>query len=245
MNAIKKLLSSPVAVVTFFFGVAIVVLLQLPLIPDSSPVEPDAVATPVACPASLGFPGISREVSNLSKGKSGYFPAGLFSSSWDGEDTFINDWYGKHLTAMREKSLLDADGSDTEIYRFLWLRSFHHPISVRVERQDNDIYLYTTELTGAGGYEPGQIFRSQVIRLDQAKWCDLLRLIDEAKFWNEPSNKEKALQDGAQWILEGVKEHRYHLVDRQSPRVGRYRDACIYMLELSGIDTHEPDNDIY
>jgi hypothetical protein len=41
--------------------------------------------------------------------------------------------------------------------------------------------------------------------------------------------------DGAQWILEGVKDQKYHVVDRWTPRDGAFREACLYLLKLSQI----------
>ena len=47
-----------------------------------------------------------------------------------------------------------------ESYRFLWLRTFHKPIAVRVWSADSRYYLVVKELSGQGGYEPGRIIVS-------------------------------------------------------------------------------------
>jgi hypothetical protein len=196
------------------------------------------------CTNSPSFPGKSREIRSLIKGKSGYFPKDDFSGKWDGRDASINDWYGKHLEAMAEGSLLDESG-ETETYRFLWLRTFHHPIYVRVESNPSGISLATGELNGAGGYEPGRMIRNQLFRLNQNEWCKFLALLEKADYWNLSTNHEHMGNDGAEWILEGVKANRYHAVDRWSPAKGEYREACIYLLTLSGINIDNLKDDLY
>jgi hypothetical protein len=72
-----------------------------------------------------------------------YFPAGVLGDTAD-QHRFLADWYSKHLTAMGEPSLLEVSRQDAtvEVYRFLWLRSFHHPISVRlIFRKDGTAML--------------------------------------------------------------------------------------------------------
>jgi len=71
-------------------------------------------------------------------------------------DTFVTEWYSKMLFALQEPVLRNYQG-DKEIYRFTWLRTFHHPISVRLEKQNNIIKLFVKVCNGAGGYEPGQL----------------------------------------------------------------------------------------
>jgi hypothetical protein len=51
----------------------------------------------------------------------------------DALDTFINQWYSKMLFALGEPVVSNYHG-DKEIYRFTWLRTFHHPVSVRLEK---------------------------------------------------------------------------------------------------------------
>jgi len=245
-TTIKKLLSSPVAIVTFFAGVAIVVLLQFQLIPDAGPVESDAVAQPVECARPRDFPGVSIDISTFPKSKGEYFPKEVLSSSYLGDYASVNDWYGKTLRLMHESSLFYVTEPNIEVYRFVWLRTFHHPISVRVERTLNGTTLYTAELSGMGGYEPaGRIIRSKTIRLGQTSWCELLSRIDKSHFWIQQPMDTDIGPDGATWVLEGVREGRYQFVQRWSPSSGDFRDACIYMLELSGIDTGQLGDDLY
>ncbi len=150
-----------------------------------------------------------------------YFPPGILEKSHQ-SDEFTNQWYSKHLRALREPSLWEASQLDltAEAYRFLYLRSFHHPISVRlVVAPDKTATLVSKETNGKGGYEPGRLIRDRTIHLSQIQTESFLTALTEFSFWSLPTLLEaEGIQlDGARWILEGVNEGRYHVVDRWSP----------------------------
>src|SRR5271154_1012052 len=76
-----------------------------------------------------------------------YFPAGAFSRGSDLGD-FTARWYAKHLRAMAEPSLLEAStDKKLVIYRLLWLRTFHHPISIRLSIRPTGTASLTTIVT--------------------------------------------------------------------------------------------------
>jgi hypothetical protein len=152
-----------------------------------------------------------------------YFPPGILGKGHQHEE-LTNQWYSKHLMALREPSLWETSQLDltAEAYRFLYLRSFHHPISVRlVVAQDKTATLVSRETNGNGGYEPGRLIRNRTTHLSKKQTEAFLTALNELSFWSLPPLLEaegKFIQlDGAQWILEGVNEGRYHLVDRWSP----------------------------
>ncbi len=68
-------------------------------------------------------------------------------------------WYSKHLTAMKEAPIYNLPpASDKFVFRLLWLRSFHHPVCVRVEKNgESPAALFGKELSGAGGYAPPSV----------------------------------------------------------------------------------------
>lgn len=152
--------------------------------------------------------------------------------------------YSEHLQALKEPSLWDlSKNQKLQSYRFLWLRTFHHPISVRLDVQQDRTSLLTTKITsGHGGYEPGKLVvtKSRKLTKDQTTW--FLDRIEELGFWKLASfekpyeigpNGEKVPLiglDGAQWIVEGVKDGKYHVVDRWSPEKGPVRALGIIML---------------
>ena len=79
-----------------------------------------------------------------------YFPKGALDPSRSKVDGITRDWYSKYLRAMMEPSLSCGQGPDGFAYRFLWLRSSHHPIAVRVEKDGSSVTLNAVELDGTG-----------------------------------------------------------------------------------------------
>lgn len=59
-------------------------------------------------------------------------------------DDFVRGWYSSHLRSMAEPSL--SCGAIEDSYRFVWLRSFHSPVAVRMYRdRDGLVWLVATE----------------------------------------------------------------------------------------------------
>lgn len=172
--------------------------------------------------------------------KKGFFPVNAFGGR-EADKTF-NLWYGKHLRAMNERSLLD--NWDSEVYRFLWLRTFDHPVVVRVQR--NGLNLVSVELNGAGGYEPGTRWRKDNVAISQDDWRSFTALLEKASFWSMETNSPDDIgRDGSQWVLEGLRGGRYHIVDRWTPVSGDYREACLFLLKLSGREPSSLGQDLY
>jgi hypothetical protein len=65
---------------------------------------------------------------------------------------------------------------------------------------------------------------------EQTDW--FLGKIQENKFWElAPLDKSRLGADGAQWIIEGVKNGNYRIVDRWSPDDGPVRVTGLLMLK--------------
>src|SRR5262249_9950042 len=112
-----------VGVLTFGFGFLVFNLFWSDRVPPIVGIDPPAAMPACECSDDAGFPGRSRDISSLRKNKSGIFPKGEFVLSYEERDVSYDEWYGKHLNAMGERSLLDDKDPGVEIYRFLWLRS--------------------------------------------------------------------------------------------------------------------------
>ncbi|MEO5945743.1 MAG: hypothetical protein ABIP79_02930 [Chitinophagaceae bacterium] len=162
----------------------------------------------------------------------------------DALDTFVNTWYSKMLFALKEPILKDYSG-DKEIYRFTWLRSFHHPVSIRIEKQGDIIKLFTKVSKGAGGYEPEEIITDNTGDVTLQEYNLLLEKINSTKFWSLPTEMQDGGTDGAEWIVEIIKNNRYHIVTRNTPfeeRHGNFRIIGEYLILLSKLDKKETEH---
>jgi hypothetical protein len=160
-------------------------------------------------------------------------------------------WYPKHLEAMKEPSLFQQSTNKTvEQYRFLWLRTFHKPIAVRVRKDSAGITLRVVRLSGAGGYAPGRIEHDESLVLTADQWDGFLKLLSKSSFWDSPSaEKDVRGLDGARWILEGQAAGKYHVVDRWSPsadsdkrHLESFVACCRYLLTLSKQEIPKKDD---
>ena len=166
-----------------------------------------------------------------------YFPKGVFSGG-KADDDFTDRWYAQQLRALKEPSLSDASVSSESVYRFTWLRSFHHPIAVRITVHADGTGTLTTKMAdGAGGYKPGNLITNATRNLGTREVQHVLDIVDRMGFWRMPPEQETGGLDGAQWIFEGSSRGAYHVIDRWSPTEGPLRELGLYLaLTLGKLD---------
>jgi hypothetical protein len=147
-------------------------------------------------------------------------------------DDFKAKWYSSQLRAMNEPSLLSmASDPASYSYRFLWLRTFNHPIAVR--------------MSGAGGYSPGVLTEDKSRPLTAAEMAPFLSEVEKLGFWTAPNPvNDQEGTDGSQWIIEGVRGGKYHVVDRWSPKRGVVHDLGLFLAFQLG-KLNIPPNEIY
>jgi len=179
-------------------------------------------------------PAVRPECPSLDAGDY-YFPKGSLDPSRPKIDGFLRDWYSKYLRAMLEPSLSCGERPDGFAYRFLWLRSFHHPIAMRIEKNGSSVTLNAVELDGTGGNAPGGVVKRVRRELSSAEQGEFLAKLGRVDFWKLGKNEARFGLDGAQWILEGAENGQYRVVERWSPKPGAYRDVCLLLLEFTGI----------
>jgi len=154
---------------------------------------------------------------------------------------FVNNWYSSQLRALNEP-ILHKDYSVDNSYRFTWLRTFHHPIAVRIDNKKGQILLTWKECDGAGGYEQGKIIDDKQKILSENEWKEFQRMISKIDFWDMPTTFDEIPGiDGSQWILEGIKAEKYHVVDRWTPRGSDYAKCCEFLLNLTDLKINEKE----
>ena len=157
-----------------------------------------------------------------------------FISSEMEKDTFVVQWYSKHLYAMKEPVLFNKK-LECETYRFTWLRTFSNPIAVRIEKRENEYFLIWKVCSGAGGYDPKTLKTRKTKQLSKADWDSFNALLKKCDFWNMELGRYTLGLDGSEWILEGNDMVNYRVVTKWSPDEGAYYDACNFLLELTDL----------
>ncbi len=73
-----------------------------------------------------------------------YFPVNIFSDR-PKADSFVQNWYSSALYSFKEP-VLSQNFVGHNIYRFLWLRSFHRPVVFTLHQRDGNVWLNTKML---------------------------------------------------------------------------------------------------
>lgn len=149
-----------------------------------------------------------------------------------------SSWYDGHFRALGEIPLCEIREA-AEVYRFVWLRTFHKPIAIRIEKRVPQIRLFVKQTDGAGGYDAGNLTVNRTIALWNLHWEHFQERLRVAGFFKQPQLDTTTGLDGAQWILEGLKNRQYYIDDRWTPSAksehAKFREACLYLLSLSGL----------
>ena len=163
-------------------------------------------------------------------------PIWVFGKDKGDSPDFVAKWYSEHLAAIGEPSLwmLSRRDSEATAYRLLWLPTFHHPVCVRIDRTRDGAKLRARVLNGMGGYAPGQIAIDRSVTLGADQFIALNRRLEQAAFWEMPTELGDLGLDGDQLIVEGVTTGKYHVVDRWEPDPA-YAKLCLNMLDLTGL----------
>jgi len=207
------------------------------------PSSPTASTDRDCCATTFEIPASTQPTS--------YFATGLFQPDQVREKGFVN-WYSRSLREMAEPSFQSIVSVNVESYRFLWLRSFHPVVAVRVWKCARGYCMTAKQLDSVDEYVDGQFVSSAKLAINKSwslsadEWDGFLAVLHRSHFWSTPTVDGKPMaDDGAEWLLEGAKESQYHVVARQSPTVGDNYDACLFLLRLSGLKVDASKGELY
>jgi hypothetical protein len=183
----------------------------------------------------------------VSIGQDAYFPKGALSEdSWS--DQFKANWYSHELKDLKEPSLTASNSPSAESYRFLWLRTFNNPVAIRLDLQPDGTGVLTTKVANgeSGFFQVKKHLIQDVSRpLTREQVQEFLAQVKRANFWSLPSNvNDQEGTDGSQWIIEGAKKGKYHVVDRWSPTEGAIRKLGL-SLTLGMAQMNVPKDQLY
>lgn len=162
------------------------------------------------------------------------------SSTFEMLDSVEVGWFSRQLRAAGEPSLYRASlrprREPAQTLRFLWLRSFHPGVVVRVEVRGTTARVIAKQLTGSGGYDPGEIGRHVDRRLSRAELARLRAMLDAAHLFEREAPPCDVVVDGSAWVMERVDRSGYRMAYRLSPANGALREIGLYLLGLTRWD---------
>ncbi len=146
-------------------------------------------------------------------------------------------WGAVTLARFNEMPLENLPACVDESYRLVWMPTFHSPVAVRVWRSGDKYFLVAKQLDGRGGYGIGNLSIERTRSLTESEWMDFLNHIYPASFWGLSSTIDEPLpNDGAAWVMEGIRNKQYHSVKRVNPQE-QFADLIKYLIKMSGLET--------
>jgi hypothetical protein len=162
-----------------------------------------------------------------------YFPQNVLSAYQELHD-LRERMYAAHLVAMQECPLFPPSISEPEVYRLLYMPTFEGPIVVRLNQLRDACHWQVVEkrCDGEGGFAPGNLVSETTHVFTPANFQTFSSLLEAAQYWNLPTFEESDGLDGSQVLLEGIRNGKYHIVDRWSPHETPYAKLALFMLRF-------------
>ena len=157
-----------------------------------------------------------------------------------GQDTKspdIGNRWGKYLASLQEPDIART-GDGRDVWRVLWLRSFHPAVAVRVVRDGDSVSIITSQLRPLDSARTA--LRRDSMPVPLAVWDDIHRTNAARDIWTTVAPPWEGVGlDGALWILETREGNRYHAVEWWSPTERPdsygYRMLVLQILSMGGI----------
>ena len=154
------------------------------------------------------------------------------------ESSWQSDGLKVQLSALAEPCLYNLSIPEKyEVYRFTWLRSFDHPIVVRVVKSCEEYNIYWKIGKGSGGYKPEGIRECGKRELTKKEWNEFKEVFERIKFDELPHSDYQPSCDGAIWTLEKANSNYYKAYNTKEPyKIGK---LCMLMIKMTGLKIDE------
>jgi len=170
-----------------------------------------------------------------------YFAPGLLHPD-PGVAAVRQEWYADALARLGEPSFMLLARQPGEGYRFLWLRTWHPAMVVRVHRVGQ---LAVAEVRRLDGRSPpaalGRLVATRRRTVSAAELAHLEQTLEAARFWSQPSHDPldgtvfPSVEEGSRWVFEGYDDGRLQVVDRFSPDDPALVALGLELLSLAGV----------
>jgi hypothetical protein len=142
-----------------------------------------------------------------------YFPPQTFTSR---AAALQIHWYSADMYALGEKPLWPPSGELETTYRLTYLPAFTGPTVITLSvSSDGDGRIAIKTING--DREVTKVDETLTAPRDQL--ARFFALLEQAHFWTTPTELPSRGLDGAEWIMEGVKDGKYRTVVRWCPDI--------------------------
>jgi len=157
-----------------------------------------------------------------------YFPAQIFTGR---SGDFHVHWFSRELYALGEKPMWTPASGNERTYRITVLPAFRARESVtltvmpdetgQIKFRTSDAHSHRLNVDSPHAISPQQV-------------ADFTAALNRIQFWQLPTEVPPRGFDGAEWILEGVQDGRYHLAHRWCPGKTPFGEAARDLFILVG-----------
>ena len=141
------------------------------------------------------------------------------------------------FAAFEELPLYAMPTCVDEAYSLTWIPSFHAPVLVRVWRSGNRYFMVGKSLDSKGWSKFGKIKETNARALTAFEWRDWTDALNRGSYWTMPSTTdEPSPNDGAVWLIDGLRAKEYHWVRRRVPD-DQFAELAKHLIRLSGLET--------
>jgi len=141
------------------------------------------------------------------------------------------------FAAFEELPLYAMPGCVDEAYSLTWIPSFHAPVLVRIWRSGNRYFMVGKELDSKGWSKFGKLKETNARALTAFEWRDWTDSLNRASYWTMPSTvNDLSPNDGAVWLIDGLRAKEYHWVSRRVPD-DQFGELAKHLIRLSGLET--------
>jgi len=164
-----------------------------------------------------------------------YFPPGTFTSR---AANFQVAWYSSDMYQLGEMPLWPPSSVNEKTFRFTYLGAFTGPKAVTLTvLPDGSGKVKMTLLHESRE----QVKSEELSTVPEDRVSDFSENLNRAHFWEMPTESQHRGLDGAEWIMEGVQDGRYHIAVRwcpnlyeHSPEDAAFADAARFLFQLAG-----------
>ncbi|HKH63821.1 MAG TPA: hypothetical protein VKA49_23460, partial [Flavitalea sp.] len=153
---------------------------------------------------------------------------------------FHLDWFSESLAWFEEPILRSAYKGN--VYRLLWLRSFHVPVVIRLQKNKGRVSIcwkvpqYNANLDS---YDSPAEFKK---RITKAQWKKFQKLLATIDYWSMISKDYlSTCVDGAIWLLEASINGRYKVTERNGCTYQKYTKCLSYLISLTDLNIRNKD----
>lgn len=171
----------------------------------------------------------------------------FFPPDCDQMTAWQQEWYSEHLLALHEEALPEwAQAANvSEGYRFSILPSLGADMTMRIWQTAGTLYAAARTSIGHIGPTPGPPEHAIQWSPTKRTWQRLQAALHQHRFWGSKSwntvPDDLMVLDGVQWVFEGWRHGRYHVLTDETPNEGAAREVGLLLLDMLPAGFAHPD----